>query len=579
MNRARPLPLSRFDRLGALRFFFLLLTAASVLRLFQLQILQGPWYDALASGQHAFYEELIPERGTIFVQDRKDGVLYPAATNLPLGFLYADPRLVEDAVATAETIGGILGFGPEQVDTLVERLRDREDPYEPIQREVPEDFLQEINRQNFPGIFSLRQPARVYPEGGLGGHVIGFVGVNEDGSRSGRYGIEGYFDEELSGSPGFLQAERDAVGGLIALGDTVFERAKDGADIVLTIDRNIQYTACRLLDEAVSAHQADGGSVVIVEPKTGAVLALCGSPNFDPNDYEKTREIDVFNNPAIFDAYEPGSIFKPVTLAAALDAGAITPATTYQDTGAVVVDGYEIKNADGEAHGEQSMTAVLEKSLNTGVIFAMEQMGRERFAEYVERFGFGSLTGIELETETPGTIRSLFKPADVYAATATFGQGISVTPLQMAVAFAALANEGKMMQPHVVKEIRYEDGLVSTREPLEIRQVVSPYTSKLVSAMLIAVVENGHGKKAGVSGYYLAGKTGTAEVASPEGGYDEHVTIGSFAGYGPVDDPVFSMVVRIDHPRTVSWAENTAAPLFGKIAEFLLRYLEVPKER
>ena len=356
----------------------------------------------------------------------------------------------------------------------------------------------------------------------------------------------------------------------------------DGADVVLTIDRTIQYKACSALEASVASHAADGGSVVIVEPATGKILAMCGSPDYDPNNYGQVDSINVFNNPAIFAAYEPGSIFKPLTMAASIDAGAVSATTRFVDLGYEFVDGWPkpIGNAEGKVYGDVDMTQVLEDSINTGMIFSMREMGMDVFVDYVKRFGFGVPTGIELDTEAVGTISSLDIGAEIYAATASFGQGITVTPLQIAMAYGALANGGVLKQPLIVDEIRYADGTVEERPSQDVAQVIRPTTSRTIGAMLVSVIEHGHGSRAGVPGYYIAGKTGTAQVADTEGGgYALDNTIGSFAGFGPVEDPKFAMVVRIDNPKDVIWAESTAAPLFGEIAEFLLHYFEVPPVR
>ncbi|MDD5291368.1 MAG: penicillin-binding protein 2, partial [Patescibacteria group bacterium] len=332
---------------------------------------------------------------------------------------------------------------------------------------------------------------------------------------------------------------------------------------------------------------ADGGSIIVMDPKTGAVIAMCSYPDFDPNNYDQVKDINIFNNPAIFAQYEPGSVFKPITMAAALDQGKVTPETTYKDEGQVMITGWPkpIKNSDFDSfggHGEVNMTSVLENSLNTGAIFAMQQTGADVFANYVKNFGFGENTGIELSGEASGDIRNLtvakIKPID--AAVASFGQGISVTPIQLVGAYAAIANGGILMKPYIVKEIDHPDGTKDITEPKEIRRVISEKAATLLGGMLVNVVEEGHGKKAGVKGYYVAGKTGTAQVPKKDGlGYQSGVNIGSFAGFAPADDPQFAMLVRIDHPRDVSWAESSAAPLFGEIAEFLLQYYQVPKTR
>jgi cell division protein FtsI (penicillin-binding protein 3)/stage V sporulation protein D (sporulation-specific penicillin-binding protein) len=273
-------------------------------------------------------------------------------------------------------------------------------------------------------------------------------------------------------------------------------------------------------------------------------------------------------------------------MAAGLDQGKVSPDTTYEDKGAVKIEGWSglIKNSDYDqkgGHGVVDMNAVLELSLNTGVIFVMQKTGPEVFAEYVKNFGFGEKTGIELETEGDGNISTVNgkKIRPIEAATATFGQGLTVTPLQMAMAYAAIANDGVLMKPYVVKEIKKSSGEVATTQPQIVRRVISSRTAALLGAMMVNVVEKGHGTKAGVKGYYIGGKTGTAQVPKKGGGYEANAHIGSFAGFGPVENPRFVMLVKINNPRDVMWAESSAAPLFGDIAQFILNYYQVPKER
>jgi cell division protein FtsI/penicillin-binding protein 2 len=562
--------------IGAVLFAFVIIA-----KLFLVQVINHSFYEALASNQHELYQELIPDRGTIYVHDLKDETIVPVATNQQLAFVYSDPRLVQDPHQAAKAIGDILNYTEDQMEVLEFRLAKEGDPYEPIERQVGDQALERILDLELSGIHYVREFNRLYPEPEMSGHIIGFLGVNEDGSASGKYGIEGYFNTLLTGENGYIVSERDISGRLIAVADRLFEPAVDGSDIILTLDRTIQYVTCSALKRSVEKHGADGGSVVIIEPSTGKILAMCGAPDYDPNSYHQVAQISVFNNPAIFESYEPGSIFKPMTMAAAIDAKAVTPKTTYEDTGSVYVNGwdYPIGNAEGKTYGLSDMTKVLEESINTGMIFTMRQMGMDTFTDYVKKFGFGAYTGIELETESSGTIATLDIGAEIYAATASFGQGITVTPLQIAMAYAAIANGGILKKPQIVDEIHHPDGRIETRPPVDVRQVVDESTSRTIAAMLVSVIEHGHGKRAGVPGYYIAGKTGTAQVASSRGGYDLDNTIGSFAGFGPVENPRFAMVVRIDNPKDVVWAESTAAPLFGEIAEFLLQYFEIPPVR
>ncbi|MEK7537619.1 MAG: penicillin-binding transpeptidase domain-containing protein, partial [Patescibacteria group bacterium] len=264
------------------------------------------------------------------------------------------------------------------------------------------------------------------------------------------------------------------------------------------------------------------------------------------------------------------------TMAAALNEGKVTPETTYTDTGQVRIGNFTIKNSDGHANGVQTMYEVLEKSLNTGAIFAMEQVGPAKFADYVQAFGFGSPTKIDLD-EAGGDISGLKTGKEIYAATGAFGQGMTVTPLQLAAAYGALANGGKLMQPYVVDRIRKPDGAEVVTQPKEVRAVISTQTSATISAMLVRVVQNGHGKRAGVPGYFVAGKTGTAQIPDPATGtYMKDLTIGTFAGFAPVEDPQFVMVVQLIKPRDVQFAESSAAPLFGNLAKFLMLYLHIP---
>ncbi|MBI5221449.1 MAG: penicillin-binding protein 2 [Candidatus Magasanikbacteria bacterium] len=295
-----------------------------------------------------------------------------------------------------------------------------------------------------------------------------------------------------------------------------------------------------------------------------------------PDSYNEVEDINYFNNPAIFYPYEPGSVFKPITMAAALDKEKVTPSATYEDTGEVKIGPYKIRNFDKKAHGIKTMTEVLELSLNTGAMFAAEQVGKEDFVKYVKNFGFGQLTGITLDTEVSGNISSLDKKGDIYYLNASFGQGITATPLQLATAFSALANGGKLIKPYIVSEIVKPDGTLVKTWPEVIRQVISPKTSNLISGMLVSVVEKGYDKKAKVPGYYLAGKTGTAQIAA-KGGYSGEV-IHTFAGYGPVSNPRFVILLRLDKPQGVAFAADTLSPLFRQLANFLINYYQIPPD-
>jgi len=572
-----------FDRISYLTVVVFVFAGLITVRLCDIQIFQHSFYEALAAGQHELHEKLLPERGEIFVRNYQDSdKLFPLAANKDYALVYAEPKRVTEPDKTARLLASILKNEEEELeaveDQILERLNKKDDLYEPLKRQVSEEKVAEIEKLGLEGIKFQDESYRYYPEKNTGAHILGFLGFQDD-KRVGQYGIEGYWEEELAGQPGFLQAEKDAVGRWITFGTKVLEDAKDGDDLVLTVDHTIQYETCKLLNEQVQKHGADGGSVIIMNPKTGGITAMCGSPDFDPNSYSDVEDVNTYINPATFYIYEPGSVFKAITMAAALDQGKVNPSTTYEDTGSVEIGKYTIKNFDGKAHGINTMTQVLEQSLNTGAIFAARQVGPEIFEDYVKKFGFGEKYGIELNSEAKGNISSLAKHEDLYLATGSFGQGISATLLQMTNAFGAIANGGKLMQPYIIDEVIKPDGFSIKTEPRQIREVISSQTATTLGAMLVNVVRNGHGQRAGVPGYFVAGKTGTAQIPNENGpGYDPDHTIGGFCGFAPVDDPVFVMCVKIDKPRTVQWAESTAAPLFGNLAQFILNYYSVPPE-
>jgi cell division protein FtsI/penicillin-binding protein 2 len=560
----------------ALAIFFGLLFFVLVGRLFQLQVLEYQTYRVLASDQHEIQAAIIPKRGELLVQDRFDGKLYPIVKDRDAWSVYSVSREMEHPDQVAQELAPLLGLEPGE---LTARFASNT-TYTVLAKDVAQATVDAVKAKHLPGIGLAKRQARFYPEEGLGGQLFGFVSSDDGRIRSGKYGIEGFYDELLAGTYGSLKAEKDATGRRLTIGSVALEEAKDGSDLVLTIDRAIQYAACEQIAKATREFEAQGGTIIVMEPDTGAILGMCSAPDFDPADYGNISDISVLNNPATFYEFEPGSIFKPVTLAAGIDAEKIVPQTTYNDTGEEKIDGFTIRNSDKQAHGIQSMSDVLTKSLNTGTIFVQRLLGRDLFRDYVQKFGFGVKTEIDVRSEGAGNIRPLERKGQVFAATASYGQGITTTPIQMAAAYAALANGGHLVKPHVVKAVRHPDGRLEDKAPAPGPAVVSARASRLITGMMVNVVEHGHGKRAGVPGYYVAGKTGTAQVARDDGqGYLENATIGSFAGYAPADDPQFVMLVKIDRPKTVQFAESSAAPVFGEMAAFLLSYLRVKPDR
>lgn len=686
------------NRIKVVLAIIFLFGAASLGKLFILQIKDFKFYSAKADNQHLVEAILEPERGRIFLSDNSAEGVFPIAANKKFAYIYAVPKDIVNPKRTAEELyyvfkkekiekevesefkkkdneninnelKAIKDLEPEEkkvkeeeikkkyddlfkdatwqelrkikieseinirkeeaINEYLKSLSKKDDPYEPLEKKVEEDILkklysimssdilQPLNSESeigsttmeegithdnleiqensiyykdsknekkelkIPGVGFIMKLMRYYPEGNIGSHLTGFVSLNEV-KQVGNYGLEGFFENELRGSPGSIKTERGAGGDLIIINDREYHKPQNGSDLVLTIDRTIQFTVCDKLNKAVLRHGADGGSAIVMNPKTGEILAMCSYPDFDPNKYSEVANIKVFNNPAIFNQYEPGSIFKVITMAMGLDQEKITPDTTFNDSAPVKIANYTIENSDKKSHGVVTMTNVLEQSLNTGAIFVARKVGLSDFKNYIKAFGFGEKTGIELEGEGKGNIRNLddkLNP-DLNLYTASFGQGISVTPIQMVNAFSTIANGGVMMKPYIVKEIIKNDGTKDEIQPHEIGSIISARAAILLGGMMVNVVENGHGKKAGVKGYWVAGKTGTAQVYKKDGrGYEANAHIGSFAGFAPADNPKFAMLVRIDNPRDVEWAESSAAPLFGEISEFLLNYWQIPSER
>lgn len=557
-------------RIYILTFFILVSAGLIFFRLYNLQVSAHEYYRELASGQHKIYEDLIPRRGEIFAKDG-DGT-YPVAINRELYLVYAVPREIEDAKNVARELAIILDLDERELE---EKLNQPDGWYAVIKHKVPDDKKEEIQSKKMKGIYESPESERFYPGGNFASQLVGFVGSDGENAK-GRYGLEAYWDKELGGEKGRLEQERDTGGRWISIGERKIHPAMNGADLLLTIDHTIQYRAEMAIRKSVEKYQGDSGSIVVMEPRSGAVLAMATFPDFNPNEFSKIEDMSVFMNPAVSGTYECGSIFKAITMAAGIDARAVTADMIYTDTGAVSEAGYTIKNSDGKANGAQTMTQVLEKSLNTGAIFVEKALGNLRFLEYVKNFGFGEKTGIDTLGEVAGNISGLKELRNINSFTAAFGQGISVTPIQFASAFAVIANGGELMRPHLVEKVIYPDGREQTSAPAEKRRVISREASLDMARMLVSVVQNGHGKKAGVPGYLVAGKTGTAQVPkSGGGGYEEGAHIGSFAGFAPAYDPRFVMLVKIDNPRNVEWAESSAAPTFGEMAKFLLEYFGV----
>jgi len=527
------------------------------------QVLEHETFLALAEAEHQSEAIIRPRRGSIY--DR-NGFLLAADT-----FQYAvsaSPSMISDPYTAADRLFPLLGKSRE--DTLSALTSDT--VWTPLARGVPQPMGETILEWDITGIQVESHAKRVYPGETLSAHLLGFVNDNDNGF----YGIEGYYDAMLRGAPGLRQGERDPFGSSIPIGPGQYIPPRDGKSLVLTLDRTAQYIVERELATAVAHYQAESGTVVVLDPKTGAVLAMASWPTYDPNRFAETDQV-LFPNPAVSEQYEPGSVFKVITMAAGLDSGIITPDSTIYDGGMIEVGGRAIYNWDRQPYGVVDMTTVLGKSLNVGAAQVAVTLGKERFYTYVRRFGFGRITEVDLDSEGPGTLKI---PGDLDwhesdLGTNSFGQGIATTPLQMVLAMVAVANDGLLLKPHVVQQFIEGDRTLSV-QPTVVRRVILAQTAQTLTDMLVkAVIQET--ELAQVPGYRVAGKTGTAQIPVP-GGYHPSFTIASFAGFLPADDPQLVILVIIDKPQTSPWGGQVAAPVFARIAQQLVVLFDIPPD-
>jgi len=565
-------------RLIFITAIFLLLAMVCFARLFQKQVLEHKSYLAMAKNQYFTQKDIPAKRGKIFAKEgvttvselgAKNKGLFPLATDIQEYQILAVPKNIKNREDTALKLSAILGMSKDEIFAQINNNK----PYiPPLAKHLNKDKADQVAALNITGVLTATEQDRYYPEGSLAAHILGFVNFEGQGN----YGLEGFYNDELKGFIGNLLAEKDTKGRFISIeGETA---AQNGTDLVLTIDHNIQYMVEEKLKEGIKQYGAEGGTIIVQNPKTGAILAMASQPSFDPNQFNQVpqEQQNVFSNPAIASSWEPGSVFKPIVMAAALDTGTVEPDTQGVFSNMTTVQGYEIHTAQDKAFGRETMTQVLENSDNVAMVWVSEKLGKDNLYKYVRDFGFGDASGIDLQGEAKGEVSDLKQWRDINRATISFGQGIAVTPVQLISAISTIANGGKLMKPYIVdKMVRY-DGKEIITEPKQVRQVIKEETAQKLTAMLVSVVAKGHGKKAGVEGYKIAGKTGTAQIPNSSGGYEEKAHIGSFAGFFPADNPQISILVKFIKPKNVEWAESSAAPVFGQLADWLISYYQIP---
>ena len=525
------------------RFILLVLLFTSLygllgLQLYRIQIVQSGVFKEKIEASEKFNTKLALRRGQIFFRD-KNQKLIAVSQNRDKPIIFASPEEIKDPKTVSKLLASIVN---REESVLTKILSKPKSFFEPLVEEPTKEqmnFVNKLKTENINGVHIRNKQYRYYPYEDLGSHLLGFVGVNETHSEPiGLYGIEKFYNEKLT----------------------------PGDDIKLTIDHNLQAQSEQLLQRLIEEYAATGGTIIIQEPTTGKILTLANAPDFNPNEYSQSP-VKNFLNPAVQYVYEPGSVFKPITMAVGIETGALTPETTFTDSGSVILNGKTIKNWDLKAYGKITMTNVIEHSVNTGVVYAQKLIGNAKFYEYLKKFGFAGKTGVDLPDETNGSLKNL-ENKDARAidfATASFGQGTAVTPVQLINAFSAIANGGLLMKPFINSE----------SEPYVIRRVVSRETAEKVTKMMESAVEKA--QVAAIKSYHVAGKTGTAQIPNFQtGGYTEEF-IHTYVGFAPASAPRFVILIKLDKPN-VTLAGVTVVPAFKELAQFVLNYYNIPPD-
>ncbi len=550
---------------GSGRFTFLLFALGALfgiiaMRLVWLQVVRAPEYTARASNQRMRDIEVPARRGTIYDREGE-----PLAKSVAASTVYAAPNTIDDKAGTAAALASVLGGKAKDY----EQKLDRDNGFVYIARKVDVDRAKELEALKLTGIGFLDDSRRMYPSGELACQVLGFVGVDGEGLA----GIENRYDSVLAGKPGALLGERDPYGRPIPGGVQKNVEAVDGHDIVLTIDKDIQYHAQLELAKAVKKWAAKSGSVIVMNPQNGEIYAMASTPGFNPNDFSEAKPA-AFRNRPVSDAYEPGSTIKSLTAAAVIDKGLFKPNSKLDLPPTLRVAGRTIHESHPRGAVRWSLEKILTQSSNVGAVKLGMKLGKKGLYSYFSKFGLTEATGVDYPGEARGWLPTPDLWSDSSIANIPFGQGVSATPLQLSRAVAAIANGGELVTPHFLLDVPQDK---SANRTWQKKRAITPRAAKLTSGMMEKVVTEGTGSEAAVSGYTVAGKTGTAQVALPNGrGYAAGTYIGSFIGYLPAEDPQILICVKLDQPRNAIYGGLVAAPVFSKLAKFSVAHLKIP---
>lgn len=547
---------------------FLIFCLVSIIgRLFYWQVVRADELSTLGQLQYGKLVKVFPSRGEIKTADG-----FPIATNKVSYTVFANPKEIksDDKEKIATLLSPIL-----QVDiaTLSAQLH-KNLFWVPLKRSVKPEHKKVIDTYILTGVDFDQQFQRFYPEGSMAAQLVGFVGKTDEGEDKGYFGLEGYYDRQLKGKETIASQVHDAFGRPILAHLNKRAEAINGRTLTLGIDRTVQFITEKKLLEGIEKYGASGGMVVIMDPKTGNILGMSSFPSFDQRNFHE-YDPQLYKNPIVSNLFEPGSTFKALVMAAGIDAKVVKPQTKCPICDKPIsIGGYEIKTWNNEYFKDISMIEVIQHSDNTGMVYVAQSLGLSKMLSYLKKFGIGETTGIDLQGEVAAYLRPEDEWKVIDLATASFGQGISVTPIELLTSFSALANEGKRMEPHVVTRIETGEGKEIDIQPKVLSTPISATTAKIMTEILVNAVDKGEAKWAKPKGYRIAGKTGTAQIPIA-GHYDPNKTITSFIGFAPADNPKFSMLVVIDRPTTSIYGADTAAPIFFQIARDLLGYYAI----
>lgn len=560
-------------RIFWIKTVFLLFLFAILARLFYWQVVRAEFLQSQAENQHFSDTKIDATRGNIFFSDG-----FVLASSNPVFSLFGLPKAInaDQKVKISYILAKILSDDLAETDDFAKELTAKlsQDLYWVIlKKSVSVEQKKQIEALEIQGIGFQQDSNRFYPEGSSSAHILGFLGSDAKGGSKGYFGLEGFYDGELRGVSGLVRNERDALGLPILIGNFFTTEASNGKNLILNIDRSVQFIVEKELKAGMEKYGAKAGSVVIMDPKTGGILAMASFPSYDPLKYFDYPN-EYLKNSVVADQYEPGSTFKVLVMASALNEDLIKPDTKCDIcSGPVSLGGFVIRTWDNKYRPDSSIKDVIVHSDNTGMVFTAKKLGLDKFYSYIQNFGFGEPTGIDLQDESSPEIRSKNGWKEIDLATASFGQGIAVTPIQMVRAVSVIANGGNLMEPHVVREIKDEKGIFEIK-PKVVRQVIKDSVAQMIKEMMVSAVEEGEAKFFKIPGFKIAGKTGTAQIPVA-GHYDPTKTIASFVGFAPADNPKFVMLVRYDEPSSSIFGAETAAPTFFNIAKQLLLYYKI----